>query len=78
MSEHIGISRVYGTRQADYLDSARLILVNAAERQPDVAIFHYNLACYECQLGSLAEAKNRLKLGKVILLPPPIFDDHPL
>jgi hypothetical protein len=26
-----------------------------------VAIFHYNLACYECQLGDLEGAKARLK-----------------
>jgi len=24
-------------------------------------VFHYNLACYECQLGNLDEAKGRLK-----------------
>jgi hypothetical protein len=26
-----------------------------------VAIYQYNLACYECQLGNLAEAKTRLQ-----------------
>jgi len=35
--------------------------VNAVERLPNVAIFHFNLACYECQLGNLAEAKIRLQ-----------------
>ena len=27
---------------------------------PNVAIFHYNLACYECQLGDLEKAKESL------------------
>jgi hypothetical protein len=34
--------------------------VNAIERRPNVAIFHYNLACYMCQLGELEKAKVRL------------------
>jgi hypothetical protein len=50
----------YATRRADRIKAARLILVNAVERQPDVAIFHYNLACYECRLGELEVAKFRL------------------
>jgi tetratricopeptide (TPR) repeat protein len=55
------ISWAYATRRADWLDAARIILLNAVERQPNVAIFHYNLACYECQLGNLDVAKSRLK-----------------
>jgi tetratricopeptide (TPR) repeat protein len=51
----------FATRRADCVDAARLILVNAVERLPEVAIFHYNLACYDCQLGALAEAKTRLQ-----------------
>jgi tetratricopeptide (TPR) repeat protein len=55
------VSWAYATRRADSIEGARIILVNAVERQPDVAIFHYNLACYACQLGNLDEAKARLK-----------------
>jgi hypothetical protein len=55
------VSWAYATRRADSIEAARLILVNAAERLPHVAIFHYNLACYECQLGSMPEAKTRLQ-----------------
>jgi lipopolysaccharide biosynthesis regulator YciM len=55
------VAWAYATRRADCLDAARLILVNAVDRQPDVAIFHYNLACYDCQLGLLDEAKARLR-----------------
>ena len=34
--------------------------MNAIERRTNVAIFHYNLACYMCQLGELEKAKVRL------------------
>jgi tetratricopeptide (TPR) repeat protein len=61
--EHVQwtVDWAYATRRADCLNAARLILVNAVESQPNVAIFHYNLACYECQLGNLEGAKSRLK-----------------
>ena len=55
------VSWAYATRRADSIEAARIILVNAIERMPDVAILHSNLACYECLLGNLEEAKNRLK-----------------
>ena len=34
--------------------------MNAIERMPNVAILHYNLACYICQLGDLEKAKTTL------------------
>lgn len=55
------VSWAYATRRADSIDSARLILLNAVERLPAVAIFHYNLACYECRLGNLDDAHARLR-----------------
>ena len=48
---------------ADSTKAARLILIDAVERLPNIAIFHYNLACYECQLSDLEVAKTRLKPG---------------
>lgn len=54
------VSWAYATRRADSIEHARIILVNAIERMPNVAIFHYNLACYECQLGELEKAKKSL------------------
>jgi len=33
------------TRRTDSLESAGLILENAIERLPGVAVFHFNLAC---------------------------------
>lgn len=50
----------YATHRADSIELARIILVNAIERMPDVAIFLYNLACYICQLGDLEKAKELL------------------
>ena len=55
------VSWAYATRRTDSIEAARLILINAIDRLPNVAIFHYNLACYECQLGDLGLAKARLK-----------------
>jgi tetratricopeptide (TPR) repeat protein len=54
------VSWAFATRRADSIDQARIILVNAIERMSNVAIFHYNLACYLCQLGDLEEAKEAL------------------
>ena len=45
----------------DCIDTARLILLTAVEGHPNNALVHYNLACYECQLGDLAVAKARLR-----------------
>jgi hypothetical protein len=53
-------SWAYATRRADSIEQARIILVNAIERMPNVAIFHFNLACYECQLGGLPKASKSL------------------
>ena len=54
------VSWAYATRRAHSIEHARIILVNAIERLPNVAIFHYNLACYICQLGDLEKAKATL------------------
>jgi len=41
------------TRQAESIDAARHILALALNNHPRKAIVHYNLACYECQLGDI-------------------------
>ena len=51
----------YATRRAECIEQARIILVTAIERLPHVAIFHYNLACYECQLGDLEKARTSVE-----------------
>ena len=48
------------TRRAQSIEAAKRILLEAVERLPKEPIPHYNLACYECQLGELEVAKARL------------------
>ena len=39
------------------------ILLRAVEQHPEVAVVHYNLACYECQLGNMELAKGHLEMS---------------
>ena len=55
------ISWAYATRRADSIQAAKRILLEVVEQHPNVALMHYNLACYECQLGELEVAKARLQ-----------------
>jgi hypothetical protein len=57
------IALASATRRAESLDAAKAILLAASERHPAVALLHYNLACYECQLRNMAQAKERLALA---------------
>jgi Tfp pilus assembly protein PilF len=54
------LSLAYATRRAQSIEAAKSILLEAVERLPKEPILHYNLACYECQLGELEVAKARL------------------
>lgn len=51
----------YATRRAVSIDAAKRILLEAVERHPDAALFHYNLACYESVQGEVEVAKARLQ-----------------
>lgn len=51
----------YALRRAESIEPARQLLLTLVERFPTLAVVHYNLACYECQLGNLDAAKERLK-----------------
>jgi tetratricopeptide (TPR) repeat protein len=55
------ISYAYAVRRAESLERAKPILLEAIKRFPDEALIHYNLACYDCQLGDLESAKGHLK-----------------
>ncbi len=55
------IALAYTTRCLDSIDAAKPILLGAAAHNPDDAIIHYNLGCYDCQLGNLAGVKGHLK-----------------
>jgi tetratricopeptide (TPR) repeat protein len=54
------ISFAYATRRAESIEKAREILLSALGSHPEEPSIHYNLACYECQLGNLSVAKQHL------------------
>lgn len=57
------ISLAYATRRLRSLEAAKVILLTASAEHSEEPIIHYNLACYECQLGDLDAAKEHLKLA---------------
>ena len=46
------------------IESARELLLEAADRFPDTALVHFHLARFECSLGNLALAKEHLGRSK--------------
>ncbi len=50
----------FATRRAESLAAAKEILLEGLKRNPGIDNFHFNLACYECQLGNLDAAKEHL------------------
>jgi tetratricopeptide (TPR) repeat protein len=60
------LSLAYAVRRAGSLHAAKPILLDAVRRNPAVAMFHFNLACYDCQLGDLEGAKAWLKTAFAI------------
>jgi len=55
------ISWAFATRRAENIEAAKVILLDAAKKHPKEPMIHYNLACYECQLGKLNATKERLE-----------------
>ncbi len=55
------VSRAYATRRCESIPAAKAILLDAVTRFGDEAIIYYNIACYDCQLGEIESAKERLK-----------------
>ena len=55
------ISWAFATRRAESIAAAKAILLHAAEKHPKEAMIHFNLACYDCQLGDLPGARKRLE-----------------
>ena len=51
------IALAYATRRTESIEQARLILMEALDRHPLEPLVHYNLACYDCQLGDVSSAK---------------------
>lgn len=58
------ISWAYATRRFKGITAAEPILLEAEKRfGATCALVHYNLACYRCQSGDVAEARRRLLLA---------------
>lgn len=51
------IQTAYATRRSKGLKAAREILMRGVGLHPREAMFHFNLACYEAQLGNLEDAR---------------------
>ena len=60
------ISWAYATRRAESIDMARLILIEALDRHPSEPLIHYNLACYDCQLGDIPSAKKFIETALML------------
>lgn len=55
------IQWAYATRRHAGIEHARTILLRGLGLHPREAIFHFNLACYEAQLGHLEDARSFLE-----------------
>jgi tetratricopeptide (TPR) repeat protein len=55
------IHRSYALHELKRTDEARDLLLPALKRFPKDETIPYNLACYECQLGNLDEARDWLR-----------------
>jgi len=54
------ITWAYATRRSRSLEAAEAILLEAERTHPQEAAIQFNLGCYACQRGDLAEARRRI------------------
>ena len=54
------VTWAYATRRAESLAAAEKILLDAERLHPREATIQFNLGCYACQRGALAEAQRRV------------------
>ena len=54
------ITWAYATRRSQSLHAAEAILLEAERTHPQEAAIQFNLGCYACQRGDLAEARRRV------------------
>lgn len=54
------VSYAFATRRVLSVEAAKAVLLEAEKTLPDQAIIQFNLSCYACQLGELAEARKRV------------------
>jgi Flp pilus assembly protein TadD len=55
------ITWAYATRRSRSLEAAEKILLEAERTHPKEATIQFNLGCYACQRGDLAEARRRVE-----------------
>lgn len=55
------VTWAYATRRAESLVAAEQILLDAERQHPEEPTIQFNLGCYACQRGALAEARRRVK-----------------
>jgi predicted Zn-dependent protease len=60
MDGQLYLDAAYAVRRSRSLPEAHALLLRGEPLLSKQAVFHFNLACYECQLGNLEEAKRRL------------------
>jgi hypothetical protein len=54
------ITWAYATRRSRSLEAAEAILIEAERTHPHAAAIQFNLGCYACVRGNLAEARRRI------------------
>lgn len=59
-SKALYLVTAYCVRRSENIEAARTILLAGESVLKDEAALHFNLACYECQLGNLEIARQRL------------------
>lgn len=57
------ITWAYATRRSRSLEAAEAILLEAERTHPQAAAIQFNLGCYACVRGDLAEARRRINLA---------------
>jgi hypothetical protein len=61
------IAWAWGQRRLTAIPDAKAVLLQAEQHHGETcALLHFNLACYECQLGDLEAAKTRLTRARAI------------
>lgn len=53
----------YALRELGRIAEAKAVLLRAEPLHTSCAVLHYNLACYECLLGDIPEARRRLAVA---------------
>jgi lipoprotein NlpI len=55
------IYQAYGLRELNRIEEAKALLLAAESRHGKSGVLNYNLACYHCLLGEMADARARLR-----------------